>query len=743
MDTNDSVYRMENAYLDSVLDFLKKEIAETRSTLELKKTNLYNARREQGVLVSDVTNAGLSSDLSQHLLEDERQLASIENLSRRLMQDERLLVSPYFGRFDFVEDGENTADKIYIGLHNVYDSASGNILVYDWRAPISSIFYRCEPGKAIFTAPGGEISGDLTLKRQYSIENSKLQYFFDCSLYISDDILKEVLGHNASPIMQNIVRTIQSEQDKIIRDTKSDLLIAQGAAGSGKTTIALHRIAYLLYNSVQSGLTSDNIMIISLSDVFGKYISTVLPQLGEKNVRQTTFEGISASLTQLTPKLTKNEFVDSLFVNEKKNPEKAQLVRDAYLFKGSRVFTEILSGFLNYYENNLIPFEDVVYDGKTIAKAAALKKLYLEDTTGMPPLSRLRRIENMLKSKIDIAQRLYHKKLEEEIIEEEDHKFDYKTVARYRAIKESNRVLGLISHFTKFSALDVYRALFDDKERFFSICQGFELPDNIAQIIDYTNSGFKSGIGFDDTAPISYLTLLLDKTDLFEDVKQVVIDEAQDYLPIHYAIFGIIFKSAAFTVLGDICQAVETEESLSIYDDVKTFINKKNPEMLTLNKSYRCSYEIMKLAMKLEEKASQTVPFERHEKEPEFISIKDSELDEKLAADIKICFDEGFDTCAVICKTAADAQKMFDRLRTKINVSLIGTTSEVGHGISVIPAYLAKGLEFDCVFIPDVSDKNYDGLLSKRLLYIAATRALHRLSLYYNEEGNIIKLLKN
>ena len=316
MEINSQEFENEKAYLDIVLKFLHGEISEARETLDAKKRLLYRARHEQGVLASDVTSPGTSSDLSQHLLEDERQLASIETLTRRLYQYERLISSPYFGRFDFLEDGESSSDKIYIGLHNVYDASGGDILVYDWRAPISSIFYRYEPGRASFTAPNGEISGDVTLKRQYNIERSQLKYFFDCSLVINDEILQEVLAHNASPKMQNIVRTIQGEQDIIIRDTHSDLLMAQGAAGSGKTTIALHRIAYLLYNGSKSGLTSKNIVIISLSDVFSSYIGAILPQLGEKNVKESTFASLAEKLTDISPAQKRMDFVDGLFNEE-------------------------------------------------------------------------------------------------------------------------------------------------------------------------------------------------------------------------------------------------------------------------------------------------------------------------------------------------------------------------------------------------------------------------------------------
>ena len=421
------------------------------------------------------------------------------------------------------------------------------------------------------------------------------------------------------------------------------------------------------------------------------------------------------------------------------NPEFRSL---AYLFKGSRVFAGILQRFLSYYESNLIEFEDVLYDDVIIIKKDELKSIFLGDKTGAPPLSRLRRMETMLKSKIDLIQKSYHEKLEKEIMCMEGHQFDYKTVARYRAIKESNRVLSLISRFTKFDALTVYRALFSDRQRFDTICEGLELPQNIGEIYGRTVSYLDGGVGYEDMAPLCCLTLMLDRTEGFDDVKQVVIDEAQDYLPMHYAIFGRIFKGASFTVLGDIGQSVETSGSPQIYDDAAALLNKKRPVLLTLNKSYRCSYEIMNLALKIPENRPDVTPFERHEKEPQLIRCGQSELEDALCADITAALDEGFGTAAVICKTQGQAKALYGRLHKKIGVRLLESTGEIGHGAIILPAYLSKGLEFDCVFIPDADDENYSGPLARRLLYIECTRALHRLNIYYGADCEIIRRLR-
>lgn len=732
-------FETEKAYLKKVTDFLTVKISEMRESIDSKKHLLHRERQEEGVIVVDPNSPGRSADLTQHLLEDTRQLASIELQSRSLANYERMLSSPYFGRFDFLEDGSKYADKVYIGLHNVYDAeGDGDILVYDWRAPICSIFYRSEPGRTSFTAPDGEITGEVTAKRQYRIEHSLLKFFFDCSLYISDEILGEALAQNASPKMHSIVRTIQGEQDKIIRDTESDLLIAQGAAGSGKTTIALHRIAYLLYHSSVSKLTSKNIVIISLSDVFSNYIGTVLPELGEENVKEITFDKICTNLIGTNLSQSKAQFAESLLVDEKSGG----ITRDAYTFKGSPVFIEILRRFLSYYERRLIPFNDIYYSGKYIAQREGLKALFLNNKIGAPTLSRLRRIESILLSKIDPLQHERRKKLQAEIKVMQGHQFDFKAVARYIEIKEIEKLMDKIHKFTRFDALSVYKTLFSDRKRFDIICKGLDLPTNIGEIFEHTAKGLSDGTGFEDAAPLAYLSILMDNPKSIEGIRHVVVDEAQDYLPIHYAIFGLLFKGASFTVLGDINQQVETGATMNLYEDATKLLNKKKPMLLKLEKSYRASYEIMNFAMKIPEKRPEITPFERHEKEPELIKCSESKLADTLAGDIKKAQSEGFGTVAVICKTAKEAAELYEKLKMKTTVRLLKSGGEVGPGVMVMPAYLSKGLEFDCVFVPDLSEENYGSGLGRQLLYISSTRPLHTLTLYYQKDSAIVKRLR-
>ena len=268
----------EILYLDNILNFLKKELAKDEYDITFRKRDLIASRKDMWQeTVHSSNDLDRIPEMLQHLSEVDSQNYNYGKTQERINRYTRTLNSPYFGRFDFKEDGYDDIEQIYIGLYNLIDKDTSSILIYDWRSPISSIFYQCEIGKGSYIAPREIISGDISLKRQYKIQSSKLKYFFDSSIKINDEVLQKVLSHNSSPSMKNIVETIQKEQDIIIRDTDNELLIVQGVAGSGKTSIALHRIAFLLYIGMASKIHSNNIIIISPSSVFSKYISGVLP----------------------------------------------------------------------------------------------------------------------------------------------------------------------------------------------------------------------------------------------------------------------------------------------------------------------------------------------------------------------------------------------------------------------------------------------------------------------------------
>lgn len=727
----------EAGYLEKTVSLIKMELdAETAMLSEEKKKLMAlgrAARENAGSFTGDFDRI---SDFSQYLPEMHYHSAHYGGTKKKLENYSKMVDSPYFGRFDFREDGCGPGEKIYIGLCSVMDSRTSEILVYDWRAPISGMFYSFEPGRAQYQAPMGPVSGEIRLKRQYKIERSRLKYFYDCSIAINDEMLQEVLGRNSSPRMRNIVETIQKEQDAVIRDTDSELLIVQGVAGSGKTSIALHRIAFLLYNGMGSKIRSGNFIIISPNALFSRYISGVLPDLGEGNVDQTTFDSIVSRLLGDRLKAeTRNEQIESLVVS--RVPGEADLKRQSMEFKGSREFARILDRLIRYYERKMIVFEDVYYDGRIIETRQRMRNVFLHRDPEYPMAGRLKRIESVVLDKIHPLQKKRHKKIEKIVAGSEGRDLEIRSFSRLLAIKEAGALMKRLRRFTEVDYLSLYRLLFTGPGLLEELACGIRLPGNIERIAEATREALEKGrVYHEDCAPLLYLRLKVEGCSMFSDIRHVFIDEAQDYYPMQYEVFRLLFRDARYTVLGDVNQAVEKDVDVSLYDVVSEILDREKAVRIFLNKSYRSSYEISRYTRGLLPGGSEFTPFERRGADPEVVFMDTGELvDRAIARDIERYLEEGYESVAVICKTRAQAEDTCGRLKGLTGVSLAGPDSgEIKKGALVIPSYMSKGLEFDVVLVPGASSDNYSSGLDRRLLYIAGTRALHRLAIYYTGE---------
>jgi len=727
-------FQEENEYLTKTICIIENEIQKESGNLSERKKSLLEARRDmwENAAHHSTELAGMV-EINQHLTEITNQTAKYDNTIKRIQRLEKLSDSPYFGRFDFLEEGSNLVEQIYIGIYNLIESKTNNIYVYDWRAPISSMFYRFEPGKASYKAPCGEISGVVGLKRQYKILDSKLKYFFDCSMRINDEVLQEVLGRNTSTKMKNIVETIQKEQDEIIRDVESELLIVQGVAGSGKTSIALHRIAFLLYEGIDSKLDSNNIIIISPNVIFSKYISSVLPELGEDNVEQITMDEIL------------KKYLEDRFVIETRNKQletiigcndrqRSDFLRQTIEFKGSRTFITILDRWLKYYENNLLEFEDVYYHGVLIQNRQQLKDSFLDNELSIPMVKRLKRLENIILSKINSMLENQLKGFERKAEENEQHEFETKSFSPLPSIHESKAFIDNLHKFTEIDYFNIYKRLFDEQNLFHGLTYDLEIPKNIELIILETTTNLKKDkLLYEDALPMLYLKMKIVGENLYPDARQVVIDEAQDYSSMHYEVFRLMFNNARYTVTGDVSQAIEKHAKISMYDEIIKIFNKNNTLKLILNKSYRASYEINSFAQKFLTKKQDFISFERHETRPVIACEKTQEmLEQRIITDIRSYLDQGFETIAVICKTQLQARELYSKISYFSGIILVNTQiDEIEKGVMIVPVYMGKGLEFDAVLVYGVDENNYNSEYDKKLLYIACTRALHRLSIYY------------
>lgn len=647
-------------------------------------------------------------ELSQYINPVTDKIIDYEEEEHKILLLEKMIKSPYFARIDFKFDDEDEFEKIYIGRSSLRKNSYQEMYVYDWRSPIASVFYRFMTGEAFYDAPCGRVTGELNLKRQYEIKNGTLEYFFDSDVQIVDEFLRQLLSQNTTAKMKAIVETIQHEQDVVIRDMENDLLMVQGVAGSGKTSIALHRAAYLMYQGLQTKLSANNIMIISPNSIFEQYISNVLPELGEDNVISSVFEDILSELLNGRKIQSRNDFLENLIVNSKYK----EISRNSIEFKTSSFFREILDQFLIDIPRQWIEFEDVYYEGKCVVSGQILKDKIL----GRP--------ETPLGIKLE--------QLEDYILEQ-----IFGTGKGRGHKEEKNLIKQEIQKFIKIDIVELYKILFSNEAYFYSLLQNSNPSQNIKNIWKYTKENLEAdSLYYDDAIAIAYLYLKIYGTNKYKNIKQVVIDEAQDYYPLQYEIFNLVFSNAKFTILGDMKQTLAKKEDISFYEQIQKILNKKKSSLIMLDKSFRCTNEILNFSLKFIEQSSQIKSFNRNGDSPKVYIADNSEIFiDEIVKEIKLCQEKGFQSICLICKTEKNSTYLFNKIKHKLDIQLIknGSASDL-QGVFILPVYMSKGLEFDTVLICDADSQNYYDEDDKNLLYVACTRALHKLSLFCENE---------
>lgn len=733
MSNDDEQFQAESTYLEKVQDFLKEELLKSEDHIENQKKALVAIRKEmwqEGSRNSD--DLERAAELNQYVTLEAIETSKYHQKKKQLLNYEKMQKKPYFGRFDFREGGAEE-ESIYVGYHTVMNDDTYEVLVYDWRAPIASIFYGCEIGPARYKAPSGLIGGEVTLKRQYEVTNGKLQYFFDCSTTITDEILHQALGKNASSHMKNIVESIQKEQDQIIRDRENDLLIVQGVAGSGKTSIAMHRVAFLLYDRLEEGLSHNNIVILSPNPLFAQYISHVLPELGEKNVSHLTLEEIfKLHFGNQADLYSRNSQLEYLITS--KNRDK---VRQTISFKGSDDFRLLLDRLIDYFEKHFIPFKDMFYDDTLLETKEALKKGFLHNTIGMPMGKRLKRIEKRLLTQVAYLEREKYNEVYKLIQEQGGHAFEEeREVARILRDYKHN-VIANMKAFTQIDVLKLYRRLFSDPKLLHQLAKDLQLPTDMKNIASYTLKALNGQrIPYEDAMALLYLKLKIEGTTHYTQVKQVVVDEAQDYYPMQYHILGLLFKGAQFTLLGDIGQTIEKQEKMHLYEHIIRILKPKNALTLSLAKSYRSSYEINHFSKQLRGVDDGGESFERHDEAPTIscYETKDAMYSHMIQR-IKHYEKEGYESIAILTKTAQETNRCYEAIKNAVEIRKITEQdTQLEKGIVMMPIYMAKGLEFDSVLVSDVNSNHFYNAFDQQLLYIASTRALHRLSFFATEQ---------
>lgn len=615
---------------------------------------------------------------------------SVIDKRRRLSN---ILDIPYFGRIDFrkKKDG-NQAIPIYIGIHTFYDFNEKKNLIYDWRAPISSMFYDHELGEASYLSPTGEIKGDISLKRQYRVRKGKMEYMIESSVTVHDDILQKELSSNADDKMKNIVTTIQREQNRIIRNEDAPVLIIQGVAGSGKTSIALHRIAYLLY--AQKGqISSKDILIISPNKVFADYISNVLPELGEETVPETSMEQILSGILDNKYKY-QNFFEQVTELLEKPTQEFIERIQ----YKAPFDFISRLDKFILYIENNYFKAVDV-----KLTKYITIPAGYIEE--------QFRRF-----NRYPMRQRF--ETMTDYILEMMDIQYNFTaTTAEKNLLKKEIRKM-----FAGNNDIQLYKDFFE----WIGKPEMFKMRKN--RTLEYA-----------DLAPLAYLHISLEGNFVQSHVKHLLIDEMQDYSPIQYKVIQKLYPYRK-TILGDASQSVNPYGSSTADMIQKTFAK---GEIMKLCKSYRSTFEITNFAQKIQTN-HELEPVIRHGEQPEILQFKNAEKEVSGIADLITSFkNSNYTSLGIICKTESQAKELAQKLRTYTeHISLLSNQSSVYvKGIIITSAHMAKGLEFDEVIIPQTDDRNYHSNIDKSMLYVAVTRAMHKLTLTYSVSAPICRFL--
>lgn len=671
--------KQERDYLQQILRRLEKMINHTDTSV---KDHVDTLATYKDYLWSN-------KDIDPHEIRSMREsilnhLAVGESVIDKRKRLTRLLAIPYFGRIDFQEEKENSQPvPLYIGTHTFYDPANKTTWIYDWRAPVSSLFYDYELGEAAYPSPAGEIRGDISLKRQYRIRGGNMEYMIESALTVHDDRLQKELSLHADDKMKNIVATIQREQNRIIRNEEARTLIIQGVAGSGKTSIALHRIAYLLY-TYKGSLTSKDILILSPNKVFADYISNVLPELGEETVPEIRMDELLSQV--LDHKYKYQPFFDQ--INElltQPAPGLTERIAD----KASFEFIAQLDRFLLYMETNYFKATDVKLRASVTVPAGYIEEQFRRFNR-YPMRKRFDAMADYMVEMMKVHYALTLTRAERNFLQ-----------------KEIKRMF----------AGNADRQVYKDFFAWIGKPGLFKMRKN--NTLEYA-----------DLAPLAYLHLALEgNAPSLGRVKHLLIDEMQDYSPIQYKVIQRLF-SCRKTILGDAGQSINPYGS-STAEAIRKAMSAG--EVMRLCKSYRSTSEITAFAQKICFQAG-LEPMQRQGETPQVLPCKGGEEELSVLIDfISSHRKSEYQSLGILCKTEAQAKAWADKLKPWVeDLHFLSSGSEAFiHGVVVTSAAMAKGLEFDEVIVPEADDRNYRSEMDRCMLYVAVTRAMHRLRLTY------------
>ncbi|MWV43659.1 AAA family ATPase [Paenibacillus sp. HJL G12] len=764
MDLKDQDWQYEQQRVDKVTG----KIAARKGTLEaevgLVRGDVVELRKdfwdEVRVNFSSSDDLGETSTSlrQQSQVLSERERAHLQ-ASETLKKLKLLVKSPYFGRIDFTEEGDQKSETIYLGIASFLDDDQETFLVYDWRAPVSSLYYDGAPGQASYQTPSGEISGMMDLKRQFVIRDGSIKVMFDTGVTIGDELLQQVLSHSSDNQMKSIVATIQKEQNAVIRNDKSRMLVVQGAAGSGKTSAALQRVAYLLYKYRET-LKADQVILFSPNPMFNSYVSTVLPELGEENMLQTTFQAY------LEHRLGRDYDLEDVF-SQMESILKAEegpwlkVKRASIAYKSSPDFLKVIRQYKDHLEHNGMKFKPIRFKGRLIVSEQVMEEKFYSYDPSVRLANRVELMRDWLLK--ELAQFSKNERqapwVDEqiELLDPDEYQKAYTRIRRKQAAKKRegfddfDRERSLLAKMVvnewlkpvrkwikRMRFVDVrtmYEKLLTDQELFLGVSGGSGLPEEWKEMGAQSVQLMKEGkLAYEDVTPYLYLQDLLNGFQINSVIRHVFIDEVQDYSPFQLEYVKRIFPRARMTALGDLNQGIyaHTDVLGGSLESLKQLYGAEDTEVISLTRSYRSTLEIVDFTRSMMPGGESIVPFNRYGEKPLVrLTEEREELHRSIVEDIRQLNDQGYEHTAIICKTAEECEQVYQALKDELPLKRIAkTTPSFVTGTLVIPSYLAKGVEFDAVVIYDASQKTYSRESERKLFYTACTRAMHQLHIY-------------
>lgn len=678
-------------------------------------------------------------EIKPHLDEMQRQESRQFFYQRMLRKLKKMALSPYFGRIDFLENGRKADEKIYIGIASLVDENGVN-MVFDWRAPVSGMFYDYEPGPAGYDCGIGRIDGQILLKRQYKIRNGLIELMFDTDLRIEDEMLQEILSRNADDRMKTIVTSIQREQNRVIRDENHRMMVVVGPAGSGKTSIALHRAAYLLYKERES-IKAENILVFSPNWIFSEYISNVLPELGEENILQTTFQDYARKILK-KPYEERNQQLEYLLSGGGGSESRTR--EENIRYKSSSEFIKVLDEYIKILGKR--EFEDFYFNGQLVMPKEESADIYENRYLFFPVTKRLAMVKERFFYLLEPLRRKRVKEMEKILADGDEYleEKELKALARMKVREEAEAVIGKVNALTHLNYFEAYTQLFGNATLFQKAVIGTIIPEQIRAICAQTfKTLINNRINYEDLAPLLYLKGILEGFPKMNGIKYLFIDEAQDYIPLQYRLFKYIFPNSSFTILGDLNQLVNPYASVDNIQAIVESLDLPSSISIQLEKSYRSTREINNFAGSLlrEKPELGANGGIRPGPKPEVIKQVKNCFSDEIVERFNQLKSDGMGSVAIVCKTAETSKKIYAKLKPKMELNLIiDDEGTLGSAPVILPIYLAKGLEFDAVIVPDADAESYHRETDRKILYTVCTRALHRLILYY--ESNLSPLVE-